>query len=513
MKKFRFLTLSLFITFITVNYPFLAAIAQLSKGTAGFSSGAGTTTTNNTVFSMPANLGNQDTNESTQTVEDPLSNFSQGNNNQREISRIVTDPPAIIYTEQFSTRDFQRYLNLSPRPEITLAQTKSFLRKVNAVSGINPALIYISFSTPPIIQTASNVSNTTTQPNNELQILIVTQAGALPIIAVPGVTYEEMLKVVRKLENNLSNKTEGQDFLPQASQLYEWIIFPIQQQLQKQKIDSLSFVLDSGLRTLPIAALYNAQTNQFVIENYSVSLMPSLSLTDLTPRARQDINNSQVLAMGADSFPDQKPLPAVPFELSEITQKLLTGEIFLNKNFTVDNFKKAFETQKFNIVHLATHGEFKSGSRANSYIYFSDQKLNLDQFSALGLDSPKVDLLVLSACKTALGDPQAELGFAGLAVKTGVRTALGSLWYVSDEGTLALMALFYNQLKTAQTKTEALRKAQLALLNGKYEIVGQELILDGSIRLTLSPQLLNTFKQNLRHPYYWSAFTLIGNPW
>lgn len=512
MKKFRFLTLFLFITFIIVNYPFLAAIAQLSKGTAGFSSGAGTTTTNNTVFSMPANLGNQDSTES-KTVEDLLANFKQGNNNQRKISRIVTDPPAIISIEQFSTRNFQNYFNLSPRPEITLEQTKSFLKKVNAVSGIHPALIYIFFSTPPIIENASNVSNTTTQSNNELQILIVTQSGALPIIAVPGVTYGEMLKVVRNLENNLSNKSEDQDFLPQASQLYEWIIAPIQQQLQKQKIDSLSFILNSGLRTLPIAALYNAQTKQFVIENYSVSLMPSLSLTDLTPRARQDINNSQVLAMGADNFPDQMPLPAVPFELSEITQKLLTGEIFLNKDFTVDNFKKAFETQKFNIVHLATHGEFKSGSSANSYIYFSDQKLNLDQFAALGLDSPKVDLLVLSACKTALGDLQAELGFAGLAVKTGVRTALGSLWYVSDEGTLALMALFYNQLKTTQTKTEAFRKAQLALLNGKYKIVGQELILDGNIRLTLPHQLLDTFKQNLRHPYYWSAFTLIGNPW
>jgi CHAT domain-containing protein len=342
---------------------------------------------------------------------------------------------------------------------------------------------------------------------------VVTKEGALPVVQVEDVTYEEMLKTVRTLESNLVNKSQSQDILPQASQLYDWIIAPIQTQLQNQKIDNLTFILGPGLRTLPIAALYNAQTQQYVIENYSVSLMPSLSLTDLTPKARQAINNTQVLAMGAETFPDQNPLPAVPIELSEITQKLLTGEMFLNQNFTVDNFKKAFDTQVFNIVHLATHGEFKPGNRSNSYIYFSDRKLNFDQFASLGLDRPKVDLLVLSACKTALGDLDAELGFAGLAVKTGVRAALGSLWYVSDEGTLALMTLFYDKLKTTQIKTEALRQAQLALLKGKYQIVGNELILDNSIRLSLTPQLLNNFEQNLSNPYYWSAFTLIGNPW
>ena len=61
-------------------------------------------------------------------------------------------------------------------------------------------------------------------------------------------------------------------------------------------------------------------------------------------------------------------------------------------------------------------------------------------------DTPRVELLVLSACRTALGDEQAELGFGGLAVASGVKSALASLWYVSDQGTLGLMTEFYSQL-------------------------------------------------------------------
>jgi Uncharacterized protein conserved in bacteria len=57
--------------------------------------------------------------------------------------------------------------------------------------------------------------------------------------------------------------------------------------------------------------------------------------------------------------------------------------------------------------------------------------------------------MVLSACRTALGDEQTELGFAGFAFQAGVKSVLASLWYVSDEGTLALMSEFYQQLKNS----------------------------------------------------------------
>jgi CHAT domain-containing protein len=119
---------------------------------------------------------------------------------------------------------------------------------------------------------------------------------------------------------------------------------------------------------------------------------------------------------------------------------------------------------------------------------------------------------VLSACRTAVGDEQAELGFAGLAVLAGVKSAIGSLWYVSDEGTLGLMATFYEELKKTPIKAEALRKAQLAMLRGETRLSGGQLITTVG-NFPLPPELVQLGNKNLSHPYYWSAFTMIGNPW
>ncbi|MFB8788770.1 MAG: CHAT domain-containing protein [Potamolinea sp.] len=99
-----------------------------------------------------------------------------------------------------------------------------------------------------------------------------------------------------------------------------------------------------------------------------------------------------------------------------------------------------------------------------------DTQLRLDQVRQLGWNNPAVDLLVLSACRTALGDEKAELGFGGLAVSSGVKSALASLWYVSDQGTLALMTEFYQQLKTAPIKAEALRQAQISMIKKQVRI-------------------------------------------
>jgi CHAT domain-containing protein len=120
--------------------------------------------------------------------------------------------------------------------------------------------------------------------------------------------------------------------------------------------------------------------------------------------------------------------------------------------------------------------------------------------------------MVLSACRTALGDEEAELGFTGLAVQTGVKSALGSLWYVSDEGTLGLMTGFYEQLQQSSLKAEALRQAQLAMIRGQVRLEGGYLITPNR-RIALPPELADLSEKELTHPYYWSAFTLVGSPW
>jgi CHAT domain-containing protein len=89
---------------------------------------------------------------------------------------------------------------------------------------------------------------------------------------------------------------------------------------------------------------------------------------------------------------------------------------------------------------------------------------------------------------------------------------MGSLWYVNDEGTLALMTEFYEQLKTVPTKAEALRQAQLAMLEGRVRIEGGQLV-SGEVTVPLPPELADIGDKDLKHPYYWSAFTAIGSPW
>jgi CHAT domain-containing protein len=271
-------------------------------------------------------------------------------------------------------------------------------------------------------------------------------------------------------------------------------------------IQNLVFIMDAGLRSVPLPVLHDG--HGFLVEQYSVALMPSFRLTDTR---YQDIKNAQVLAMGASKFTDQPPLPAVPEELSAIAS-LWSSKSFLNKDFTLNNLKGQRRQKPFGIVHLATHASFQPGEPSNSYIQLSDTKLRLNQLPELGWNRPPVELLVLSACQTAQGSEEVELGFAGLAVKAGVKSVLASLWFISDEGTMAFMTNFYDQLKRAPIKVEALRQAQVAMLKGEVRLEDGKLVTSHQV-LPLPPELAKLENQNLSHPKFWAAFTMIGNPW
>jgi len=220
----------------------------------------------------------------------------------------------------------------------------------------------------------------------------------------------------------------------------------------------------------------------------------------------------RVLAMGASSFTQLPPLPAVPTELKVAAGNPDDSEIFLNENFTLANLQTQPRSRSADVVHLATHAQFQPGKASNSYIQLWSETLSLDRLYQLGWHDLSLDLLVLSACRTAIGDAGAELGFAGLAVQTGARSALASLWYVSDEGTLALMGGFYEQLREAHTKAEALRQTQIALLEGDIRIKDGELQTpEGALELPAEYENLDELE--FVHPYFWGSFVLVGSPW
>ncbi|MBD1839873.1 CHAT domain-containing protein [Coleofasciculus sp. FACHB-501] len=392
----------------------------------------------------------------------------------------------------------------------------NLLSQIEKQTSIKSAFVYAVFAPD---QVSSSQKTQINKDDERLELILVTGEGKTKRVRVAGskrgalgasASRSQILKVAGKLRNAITNKNKlNDDYRAPSEQLYQWLIAPIKDELEAQGIQNLVFIMDAGLRSLPIAALHDGQ--QFLIEKYSIGLMPSLSLTDTR---YANIKNAKVLAMGADRFTNktQNPLPAVPVELSMITSKLWQGKSFLNEAFTLKNLKAQRTSTPYEIIHLATHAEFKSGALGNSYIQLWDTQLRLDQVRQLGWNKPAVELLVLSACRSALGNEEAELGFAGFAVQAGVKSALASLWYVSDEGTLGLMTDFYKELKKAPIKAEALRQAQLAMLKGKVRLEGGQLhTSDGNMPLPSS--LASIGDKDLKHPYFWSAFTMIGSPW
>ena len=345
--------------------------------------------------------------------------------------------------------------------------------------------------------------------SNHLELILVPPYGDPIRHLVPEAPPEVLFPVAERLRAEVTSprKLSSTSYLQTSQQLYQWILAPLEADLEKLGIETLLLSMDPGLRSLPMAALHDGE--KFLIEKYSFSLIPSFSLT---PHQYQSIKNAEVLAMGASKFSNQTPLPAVPIELEAIASKLSKGRFFLNETFTVENLIAQRQQKRYPIVHLATHAEFRSGTPDKSYIQLWNDELSLAELPSLNWHNPPVDLLVLSACRTALGDEEAELGFAGLAVQSGARTALASLWYVSDTGTLGVMAEFYRQIRQAPIKAEALRQAQLAMLRREVRIENGNLV--GARSAVPLPNNLSPMGNiDFSHPYYWSGFTTIGSPW
>jgi CHAT domain-containing protein len=347
--------------------------------------------------------------------------------------------------------------------------------------------------------------------DDRLIVIVVTATGQPFARAITDVTRGEAIEMMDKFRKaiSLDAKVPASVYLPRARQLHDRLIGPIENILREKEINNLVFVVDSNLRSLPFAALYDGE--KFLVEKYSIGLLPSLSLTDTRYGNLKDL---QILAMGTDTFENTAvpPLPGAAAELKLVTRLWNAPTPILDRSFTVTNLEREISRGSFGIVHLATHANFKSGQPENSQIIFYDGNLPLDRLRDLKLNDPPLELLVLSACRTALGDNSAELGFVGLATKAGVKSALGSLWEVSDVGTLGLMTRFYGELKEASIKAEALRQAQIDMIAGRTRMENGQLI-SATGTFSLPPQLARLNNLQFSHPYYWSGFTLVGSPW
>lgn len=276
---------------------------------------------------------------------------------------------------------------------------------------------------------------------------------------------------------------EPVDYLGPAQQVYDWLIRPIAPQIQTADPEVLVFVLDGALRNIPMGVLHNGE--QFLLEQRAIALTPGLQLLEPRPLADRQL---EVLVGGLSAARDGfSALPNVEAEVKAI-QETVAGEVLLNEGFRKENFADQLVGSSFPIVHLATHGQFSSDPE-QTFVLAWDDRIRATELGMLlqrGELSREgaVEILVLSACETAAGDERAALGLAGVAVRSGARSTLATLWLVDDAGTATLMSNLYGQLANASlTKAEALRQAQL--------------------------QLLQT--EGYQHPYFWAPFVLVGN--
>ncbi len=320
----------------------------------------------------------------------------------------------------------------------------------------------------------------------EEKLAVLTSVPGQPIkLHIQPITANDIENKVIELVGQFNPADSNKARKALSQEFYSWLVEPSLNDLKAAKIETLVFVLDSGLRNLPVAALYDGE--KYLVEDYAIALTPGLQLLPSTT-----LNNKAIEAVvGGLSDANQGfvALPGVETEVQEIAANV-DSQVLLNQQFTKDRLRQTLKaTTSAPILHLATHGQFSSKPE-ETFILTWEDRINvneLEQLLKVREETPKlipIELLVLSACQTAKGDNKAALGIAGIALKSGARSTLGTLWSVSDESASVLINELYRQIAIApKNKAQILRQAQLKLIES----------------------------EKFSHPFYWAPFVLIGN--
>lgn len=310
-------------------------------------------------------------------------------------------------------------------------------------------------------------------------------------------------------------KSPLSDPRPLAEELYHILIVPaLAEDLRQSGAATIMWSLDQTLRYLPLAALYDGK--QYLVEKYSVAVFTPAS----NPRLLEEPAAAKsVLGLGVTKrYAPFEPLSGVARELNGIVKDnsgrsgVVPGQVLLDEAFTADALRDGL-TRGYPWVHLATHFVFQSGDDTDSFLLLGDgQHLSLADLG--NVQFRDVDLLTLSACNTGVGgsgNGSEVEGFGVMAQQQGARGVIASLWSVDDQSTSLFMQDFYRRLASAPavSKVEALRQAQLGLLNGTTKPAAGPADARGVSVEAASPA--KPALPGFSHPYYWAPFFLMGN--
>ncbi|MFN6462568.1 MAG: CHAT domain-containing protein [Nostoc sp. DedVER02] len=285
-----------------------------------------------------------------------------------------------------------------------------------------------------------------------------------------------------------------------AAQLYDWIIRPFAEDLKPEKIKTLVFIQDGFLRSVPMAALYDSQQQKYLVETYAIATTPSLRLN--TPKASdRRTQKALILGLTEKATIDGKTfdaLSAVSDEVNAIKSIFPNHTDLIDEKFFPESFQKTLDKSRYPIVHIASHAQFGIIPEDTFIVTGKNQKLTISELENslrnLSSKSDPVELLTLTACETAVGDDRATLGLAGVALQVGVKSAIASLWNVTDESTSELVKEFYtNYHNSGMSIAEALQKAQIKMIHPKKSLPSEDI------------------DTNYENPAYWAPMIAIGN--
>lgn len=328
---------------------------------------------------------------------------------------------------------------------------------------------------------------------DRLELLYVTggkAGGAATFRRLPpnrGVDRQAVARLVETVVLSLSYD-EDDKWRAASRQLYDLLIKPVEAELKPGSM--LAVVPDGPLRGLPFSVLLDAD-NRYLVQKTRVSVAPSLAYSQ--PGSGDD---GQRLELVAASLELEVTLPSGYFEklngtASEARQAAVADGRRIGRASVIENFHKADLVQaltrdQVDVLHLATHASF-NGRSDRAFIVANGEMILLSELRTILAQNRtrggELDLLVLSACETAVGDDEASMGLAGAAVQAGARSVIASLWPVSDTGTSQLMKTFYDYYRGGRSKSVALRDAQLSMIES------------GGMNA---------------NPNVWAAFTLLG---
>ena len=301
--------------------------------------------------------------------------------------------------------------------------------------------------------------------------------------------YRSLEPTVNLLQQQLKTTTASSDstslLLPQAQQLHQWLLAPFEKELQDRKISQLVFVPDVALRNLPMAVLHDGKG--YIGDRYAISVAPGMVLT---PSTRRPGSRPRVLAAGVSTSSD---LPEVETEINGVGARTGADKL-LNDSFTKQTLQKALQSGDYSVVHLATHGVFSSNPNSTFLNTGVGERISVNELADYLQPSQRrtgnsLDLLILSACESASSDKNANLGLAAVAARSGASSTIASLWPVEDKATAKLMDSFYRHWLLDRNHGQPISKAQA---------------------LSLAQHDLRQDTET-SHPYYWAAFTVLGD--